>query len=58
MSSASYVAGRLAQMIPTVLLVAVLTFFLVHLLPGDPAVVCWANVPPGFNRANAPCHGT
>ncbi len=38
MSSASYVAGRLAQMIPTLLLVVVLIFFLVHLLPGDPAV--------------------
>ncbi|MGH7154091.1 MAG: ABC transporter permease [Acetobacteraceae bacterium] len=38
MSSASYIAGRLAQMIPTLILVVVLVFFLVHLLPGDPAV--------------------
>ena len=38
MGPASYVAGRLAQMIPTLLLVVVLIFVLVHLLPGDPAV--------------------
>jgi peptide/nickel transport system permease protein len=33
------IAVRLAQAIPVMLLVAVLTFFLMHLLPGDPAVV-------------------
>ena len=32
-------ARQLAQAIPVLLIVAVLTFFLMHLLPGDPAVV-------------------
>ena len=33
------VAIRLAQALPVLLLVAVLAFLLMHLLPGDPAVV-------------------
>ncbi len=32
-------ARQLAQAVPVLLIVAVLTFFLMHLLPGDPAVV-------------------
>src|SRR5690348_1850576 len=38
MASASYLASRLAQIIPTLMLVVVLVFVLVHLLPGDPAL--------------------
>jgi peptide/nickel transport system permease protein len=34
-----HVAGRLVQIVPTVVLVAVLMFGLLRLLPGDPAVV-------------------
>ena len=34
-----YLAGRLLQVIPTILLVSVLVFALQQLLPGDPAVV-------------------
>jgi peptide/nickel transport system permease protein len=34
-----HVAGRLVQIVPTVVLVAVLMFALLRLLPGDPAVV-------------------
>jgi peptide/nickel transport system permease protein len=34
-----YVASRLAQMVPVVFGVTVLVFFLVHLIPGDPAQV-------------------
>ena len=33
------IAVRIAQAIPVMLIVAVLTFFLMHLLPGDPAVI-------------------
>ena len=33
------IAARLAQAVPVLLLVAVLAFLLMHLLPGDPAVV-------------------
>src|SRR3546814_853776 len=33
------VATRFAQAVPVMFLVAVLTFFLMHLLPGDPAVI-------------------
>ena len=36
---ARQLAGQLAQAVPVLLIVAVLTFFLMHLLPGDPAVV-------------------
>jgi peptide/nickel transport system permease protein len=36
--SASYIAGRLAQIVPTLMLVIVLMFVLVHLLPGGPAL--------------------
>jgi len=35
----SYLAGRLLQVIPTILLVSVLVFALQQFLPGDPAVV-------------------
>jgi peptide/nickel transport system permease protein len=35
----SHLGLRLLNAIPVILLVAVLTFFLMHLLPGDPAVV-------------------
>ena len=38
MGSATYIAGRVAQMVPTLLLLFVLMFVLVHLLPGDPAL--------------------
>jgi len=34
-----YLARRLAYLVPTLLLVAFLVFFLIHLIPGDPAVV-------------------
>ena len=30
---------RLGQAVPVILVVAVLAFFLMHLLPGDPAVI-------------------
>ncbi|MEQ8813481.1 MAG: ABC transporter permease [Thalassobaculum sp.] len=33
------IASRFAQAVPVMFLVAVLTFFLMHLLPGDPAVI-------------------
>lgn len=33
------VSTRIAQAVPVMLIVAVLTFFLMHLLPGDPAVI-------------------
>lgn len=33
------IATRFAQAVPVMFLVAVLTFFLMHLLPGDPAVI-------------------
>ena len=33
------IAIRLAQAVPVILIVAVLAFLLMHLLPGDPAVV-------------------
>lgn len=33
------IAARLAQAVPVLLLVAILAFVLIHLLPGDPAVV-------------------
>ncbi|MBM3525362.1 MAG: ABC transporter permease [Alphaproteobacteria bacterium] len=36
---ARQLARQLAQAVPVLLIVAVLTFFLMHLLPGDPAVV-------------------
>jgi peptide/nickel transport system permease protein len=38
MVPASYIAGRLAQIVPTLVLVVLLVFVLVHLLPGDPAL--------------------
>jgi len=34
-----YLARRLVYLVPTLLLVAFLVFFLIHLIPGDPAVV-------------------
>jgi peptide/nickel transport system permease protein len=37
-SLTGYVARRLLQMIPVVLGVTILVFFLIHLVPGDPAV--------------------
>lgn len=33
------VSFRIAQAVPVMLIVAILTFFLMHLLPGDPAVI-------------------
>lgn len=39
MNRLGYVASRLAQMAPVVFGVTVLVFFLVHLIPGDPAQV-------------------
>lgn len=33
------ISTRIAQAVPVMLIVAVLTFFLMHLLPGDPAVI-------------------
>ena len=39
MNGLRLLATRLAQAVPVLLLVAVLSFFLMHLLPGDPAVV-------------------
>jgi peptide/nickel transport system permease protein len=39
MNGLRLLAKRLAQAAPVLLLVAVLSFFLMHLLPGDPAVV-------------------
>src|SRR5437870_7653126 len=37
MSLGGYVARRLLQMVPIVLGVSILVFFLIHLVPGDPA---------------------
>ncbi len=39
MRGLSHLGLRLLNAVPVILLVAVLTFFLMHLLPGDPAVV-------------------
>lgn len=33
------VSTRIAQALPVMLIVAILTFFLMHMLPGDPAVI-------------------
>jgi peptide/nickel transport system permease protein len=33
------VSARIAQALPVMLIVAILTFFLMHMLPGDPAVI-------------------
>ncbi|WP_198952659.1 MULTISPECIES: ABC transporter permease [unclassified Achromobacter] len=33
------VSARIAQAVPVMLIVAILTFFLMHMLPGDPAVI-------------------
>jgi len=35
----TYTIGRLIQMVPIVLAITILTFLLVHLIPGDPALV-------------------
>jgi peptide/nickel transport system permease protein len=35
----TYIVGRLLQMIPTVVVVTVLVFLMVHLIPGDPATI-------------------
>lgn len=43
MSRASYVGWRLAQMVPVAIGVTILAFFLVHLIPGDPARVMLGN---------------
>ena len=40
MSLAGYVARRLLQMMPVVFGVTILVFFLIHLVPGDPAGRC------------------
>ncbi len=39
MDKASYIIGRLLQMIPTVFAITVLVFLMVHLIPGDPATI-------------------
>ena len=39
MNGMRLLATRLMQALPVLLLVAVLSFLLMHLLPGDPAVV-------------------
>jgi peptide/nickel transport system permease protein len=38
-----YVSRRLAHLVPTVLGVTILVFFLIHLVPGDPAVTILGN---------------
>lgn len=38
MFSKYYIGVRLVQMVPTIALLAVLVFFMLHLLPGDPAL--------------------
>lgn len=43
MSRAAYVGWRLAQMVPVAVGVTILAFFLVHLIPGDPARVMLGN---------------
>src|SRR4051794_31406551 len=43
MSLTSYVVRRVLQAVPVVLGVTVLVFFLIHLLPGDPARTILAN---------------
>ena len=35
----AYVTGRVLQMIPTVVVITVLVFLMVHLIPGDPATI-------------------
>jgi peptide/nickel transport system permease protein len=35
----SYVIGRILQMIPTVIVITVLIFLMVHMIPGDPATL-------------------
>jgi len=39
MDRLTYIIGRLLQMVPLVLGITILTFLLVHLIPGDPALV-------------------
>ena len=39
-----YAARRLAQTIPTLLVISVLTFLLVRLIPGDPATLIAVNL--------------
>jgi peptide/nickel transport system permease protein len=43
MSRTAYVGWRLAQMVPVAIGVTILAFFLVHLIPGDPARVMLGN---------------
>jgi peptide/nickel transport system permease protein len=43
MGSKFYIGIRLVQMLPTMLLLTVLVFLLVHLLPGDPALALLGN---------------
>ncbi len=38
MNPAAYLGRRVAQIIPVLLLVTVIVFFMIHLIPGDPAV--------------------
>ncbi len=38
MDRVTYTAGRLLQMVPSLLAIVVFTFLLIHLVPGDPAV--------------------
>ena len=39
MDKVSYIISRLLQMIPTVIIITVLVFFMVRLIPGDPATI-------------------
>jgi len=39
MDRVHYIIGRIIQMLPTILGVTILAFFLVHLIPGDPVLV-------------------
>jgi peptide/nickel transport system permease protein len=43
MGSKFYIGMRLVQMLPTMILLTVLVFLLVHLLPGDPALALLGN---------------
>src|ERR687895_769151 len=44
-SLAVYVLRRLAQLVPIVLVIIVLNFFLLHLAPGDPIAYIVGNAP-------------
>jgi len=50
-----YIFKRLLLTLPTLLLVSVGVFFLIRLIPGDPALYCWAKAPtPHRSQAYAP----